>query len=148
MLADAGKAGRVDGEQRANAERAEAEAEHAAGQRQHHALGQQLPNDAAAAGADRRADRDLALAARGAHEQQVRDVGAGDQQHKADRAQQDEQRRPDVADDLVLQQLDAEPVVALEDVGVFPFVFVRREREPRLRLRSVTPSFSRPFAWK
>ena len=71
--------------------------EHAAGQREQDAFGQQLPDDAAASRADGRADRDLALAARRAHEQQVGDVRARDQQDEADGAEQDPERRPDVA---------------------------------------------------
>ena len=46
------------------------------------------PRDAA----DRGADRDLAPPPGRAHEQQVRDVGAGDQQHEADGADEHEQR--------------------------------------------------------
>ena len=59
-------------------------------EREQHAFGEQLADDAAAAGADGGADGDLARAAGGARQQQVGDVGAGDQQHAADRAQQDE----------------------------------------------------------
>ena len=58
-----------------------------------HALGQQLPDDAPAAGAERQADRHLAAPRRGLRQQQVRDVRARDQQHGAhDAAEQ--QRRP------------------------------------------------------
>ena len=57
-----------------------------------HALGEQLPDEPAAAGAERQADRDLAPARRGARQQQVGDVRARDQQHGADHAA--EQQRP------------------------------------------------------
>ena len=53
---------------------------------------------AAARRAEREADRDLLLPARRPREQQRGDVGAGDQQHEADRAEQHEQRGPHVAD--------------------------------------------------
>ena len=91
--------------------------EHAAHQRQHDALGQQLPHDPAAAGAHRRADRDLPLADGRAHQQQVRDIRARDQQDEGDRAQQHPQRRPHVADDDLLHRLDAEAALAAQRVG-------------------------------
>ena len=50
-------------------------------------------------GAERGADRDLLLPAGGARQQQVGDVGARDQQHERDRAQQHEHRAAHVADD-------------------------------------------------
>ena len=53
------------------------------------ALGQQLPHQARALRAERQADRDFAPALAGAREQQVGDVGAGDQQHDADDDHQD-----------------------------------------------------------
>ena len=80
------------------------EAEHAAGERQHDALGQQLADDAAAAGADRRADRDLAPPAGRAHQQQVRDVRARDQQHEADGAGEHRAASAHVADERFLKR--------------------------------------------
>ena len=66
---------------------AEAETERAADHRQHHAFGQQLADDAAARPAPSAARSAISrLRAGGAHQQQVRDVGAGDQQHEADGA--------------------------------------------------------------
>ena len=76
------------------------DAERRAHHREQHALGEELPDQAAAAGADRRADRDLALAHGRAREQQARDVGAGDHQQERRRAEQREQRRTEEADDL------------------------------------------------
>ena len=63
-----------------------------------------------AAGAERGADRDLALAHRGAHEQQVGDVRARDQDDDADRGEQRQQRRPDAADDLLVQPRRLRPI--------------------------------------
>ena len=57
-----------------------------------HALDQQLTDDAAAAGAERETDGDLFLPRRRARDQQARDVGARDQQHAADDAEQQPQR--------------------------------------------------------
>ena len=68
----------------------------ARGQRDQHALGEQLPHDAAAAGAERRADGDFPLTHRRAREQQVGDVGAGNQQHQADRAHHRDDDQPDL----------------------------------------------------
>ena len=50
--------------------------------RQDQALDQELPEQADASGADRQAQRDLALAIPPAREQQVRDVRAADHQHE------------------------------------------------------------------
>ncbi len=54
------------------------------------AFGQQLADDAQAARAQRGADGDFLFAGGGAREQQVGDVGAGDQQNQRDRAEQDQ----------------------------------------------------------
>ena len=48
------------------------------------ALEEELAGDAAAAGAEGGADRELLLPPLGAHEEEVRDVGAGDEQDEAD----------------------------------------------------------------
>ena len=67
-------------------------AEDGANRRQHHALDQQLADNARARRADREAHGDLTLARGGARQQQVREVGAGDQQHEPGRRQQHDQR--------------------------------------------------------
>ena len=71
------------------------EPERRAEQPDHDRLGEQLADDPQPAGAERRADRDLAMADRRAREQQVGDVRAGDQQHQRDGAHhhQDDQLR-------------------------------------------------------
>ena len=67
------------------------------------ALGEQLPDESHATGAERRAHREL-LAPRGASgEGQVRHVRAGDQHEHQHRAQHHQQRTPDVAHHLVTQ---------------------------------------------
>ena len=65
---------------------------------EHQALGQHLPDDAAAPGADGRANGELARARREPSEQEVGDIAAGNQQHEAYRGEQDEQPQPVVAD--------------------------------------------------
>ena len=59
--------------------------ERAADARQHEALREHLTHELPASGAERRAHRDLAAAAREPREDQVRHVGADDQQQEADR---------------------------------------------------------------
>ena len=56
-------------------------------------LGQHLPDDAPAAGAERGAHRQLRLAQRRADQQQVRDVRAGDEEQEDHRAHQRQNRR-------------------------------------------------------
>ena len=87
----------------------------------------------------------LALPDRAAREQQVRDVRAGDEQHEADRAEQQPERRDRVrVEEVVLERLDARAparVRARDDR--------RRSAWPRdtmsaLACASVTPGFRRP----
>ena len=70
------------------------------------ALRQQLPDQPASSGAERRAQRELAAPLRAAREQQVRHVHAGDREHQHHRAEDGEERRPDAAGQLVLQRRD------------------------------------------
>ena len=70
--------------------------------------------DPRAARAERLADRDLLPPRRGPREHQVRDVRAGDEQHEADRPEQDQQRLPNPrVDDAFLKAAhdDAPPGV-------------------------------------
>jgi hypothetical protein len=73
-------------------------------QRQDDAFGQQLPHDAPPAGAERRAQGDLAPARGAAGQQQVRDVAARDEQHHPDRGEQHEEPRLVVADEAVSER--------------------------------------------
>ena len=91
------------GEQR-HAPRRDQQANAGADARQHHALDNQLADEAPASGAHRGADGHLLLAAHGPRQQQVGHVGAGDEQHQRDRAQQQEQRRPHVLHHLILER--------------------------------------------
>ena len=63
---------------------ASADPERPAGDRQHQAFGEELAHDAPAPGAEGQPQGHLALARRGARQEQAGDVGAGDQQHDAD----------------------------------------------------------------
>ena len=68
----------------------------------------ELPDQPQPARAERRAQRHLVLPGGRAREQQVRDVGARDEQHERHRAEERQERRPRVLDDVVLQRHDAD----------------------------------------
>ena len=63
-----------------------------------------LPNQSESRRAERSADRNLARAGGGAGEEQVGDIGAGDEQDKADRAEQHEEHRPKAADRFLVHR--------------------------------------------
>ena len=75
------------------------------------ALGEKLTDDAGAAGAERLPDRDLLLARGQPSEKQRRHVGARDEQHEGDRAEQRVERR--------LEARDQARDVGLRQAGVF-----------------------------
>ena len=72
--------------------------------RQDQALDEELTHQAARAGAQREPDAHLALSAGRADQHQVRDVGAGNQQHESDGDEQDDQGRPHTTDQLLAQR--------------------------------------------
>ena len=78
------QADRVHVRDRARADHGEDQSDRRAARREHDALGQHLPNEAAAARAERRANGHLLLSSRGAREQQVRQVRADDEHDDAD----------------------------------------------------------------
>src|ERR1700691_4824937 len=97
---------RIHGAHDVQARARNSEARHTTKQSQQHALGQQLPRQPPPARPQRRADRHLFLAPCRAGEQQIRHVGASDQQHHRHRAQQHQQRLAHVAHHFVLQPHD------------------------------------------
>ena len=100
---NAARAQRLD---RTNGQIREQEPDGAAGQGQDDAFGEHLQDEPAAAGAESRADRDLFPADRRAHQQQVGDVRARDQDDHADGREEREQRRADPGDHVLLQADD------------------------------------------
>ena len=84
------------------------QAEQAAAQAQRHALGQELPHQAAPAGAERRAHGQRPPPGHPAREKQPRDVDAGDQQHQHRRRRQRQQRGPIPAHHLLEQRNHAD----------------------------------------
>ena len=70
----------------------------------HEALDEQLSGDMCRHGAERGAHGELRPPRIGPHEHEVRDVGARDQQHRADRAHEHPERAGDTADHVVLER--------------------------------------------
>ena len=70
-------------------------------QGEHEPFGQHLADQPPLPRAERRADRQLAIAAGGAHQQEVRDVGAGDEEDQEDEHLEEVERRAQVADQLI-----------------------------------------------
>jgi hypothetical protein len=64
-------------------------------------LSEHLPHQLHPPGADGRAHRELADCARGAHDEQVGHIRAGDEEDERDGAHQRENRRPDIADQIL-----------------------------------------------
>ena len=71
---------------------------------QHQSLGYKLTEEASAGRTEGSADGDLALAALRAHQQQTRNIDAGDQQQEAGAAEQHQDEGTDVADNHVGQR--------------------------------------------
>ena len=117
----------------------------AARKRQQHAFRQHLAQQPAALRAERGAQAQLALAHRAARQQQVGDVDAGDQQHEQHRAAEDEQRRADLLDGLLVNrhQRDRPAGVALRR---FLFELRAMLRISSCACSSETPSRSRAMA--
>ncbi len=109
-LGRARQARRVDADERLHAGACEHEAEQAADDREQDALGHELAQEPATAGAERGPDRELAMPVLGAGEEQVGQVGAGDQQDEADRRLQNPDRAARAADDLLLHRLHLQDV--------------------------------------
>ena len=72
------------------------ESERAAHQREQQILDEQQLAQPRDAGAERRAHDELVLATHAAHEREVRDVGAGDDEHERRGAHQQPEREPGV----------------------------------------------------
>jgi hypothetical protein len=126
-------AGKTPGEergQRVDAPRRQEEAERAAGERQHDALGEHLPHDAPARRAERRADGELPLAGGRSREHQVGHVGAGDEQDERHGREQDPQPGTRPAHQPIGERLDRNG-----DVGVRLWIRARERFALRGNLR-------------
>ncbi len=105
-------------------------AEHGARPGEHGALDQHLRDDAAAAAADRGPHRDLASTLGRPDQQQVRDVGARDQQHEPDGAEEGEQSGPRVAHDITVHPVHPD----LQVLGLVELVDLAQPRGDRVHL--------------
>src|SRR5271155_1395804 len=76
-------------------------------QREHHALGEKLPENAATARAEGCAQRDLSFTHRRARKYQIRYVGAGDEQYENNRGKKQRQRLTEGLRKLLLKHPDA-----------------------------------------
>jgi hypothetical protein len=98
--------GRREGEKAPHGDRGDQEPEHPAGESEERVLRNELPNDLPPRGAEGAADGDLAHARESAHEEQVRDIDAGDEEQKPGRGREDEDRRAGVAEDDVGERVN------------------------------------------
>ena len=101
------------GEQALHTDDRDGESEQSTHRRENKTFGEEQANQAAAARANGRAHRDLAPACRGAREEQVCDVEAGDEQQQRRRREQREQSRTEHAGDLIIQANDAHSPTAI-----------------------------------
>ena len=121
IRSDARDIARVHGQQRAHAQRRDRQAQNATDRGKQQAFGEQLADNAAAPGADGGSDGDLAGAAHGACQQQAGDVGAGDQEQAAYRAQQNVERCAHVAHQKLLHGLNREAHLGIRGAWVPAF---------------------------
>ena len=130
------QSGGIEREQERHTDRREDQPKHAAYHGQDQTLREELPDQPAAAGTERDADRELPAATLGSHEEKVGDIGTGDDQQEAHRAEQDEKCRPDGADEGVGQRLDAEaePHVGWICVGILRDEPANQRRQLTLRV--------------
>ncbi len=98
------------GEER-NGPRSQKQTGHASGRRQHQALDDQLADDAQPARAKSDADGDFLLTIDGAHEQQVCDIRAPDQEHERDGPRQQSKCRAHILYELILRPRHQRPAV-------------------------------------
>ena len=84
-------------------------------ERQHQAFGDQLPRNPCARRSERQARRELLQPRARAHEDEVRDVHAANQQNEERAAPQQIQGRPHVADHIVLQPRDDRVEAGVDD---------------------------------
>ena len=106
--------------------------EHPAEPGQKHAFREQLPNDPSAAGAERRAQRNLFSAHRRARQHEIGDICVRDQQQTSNRAKQNVERGPDVSHHFIAERLRSGAPFC---IGFRILFFQRRRDRPQLRVR-------------
>ena len=133
--------GAGDPRQRRHCQPGDADTEEAAGDRKRQDFADELTRQPSSRGAEHDPRRDVAPAIDAAGQQQVRHVGAGDQQHRADRAQQQEQRLTRRAQQLGDERPDDRAERLRHLRPVLPGQRLNRdvERGPRLFDRDARP---------
>ena len=91
----------------------EKDTQRASGNCEQEILREQLAHNARTAGSQGRPHADFLLTGRCPRERKIGDLGAGDQQHAPDRAQEQEQHAPDIVDYLVQKRHDVERQAAI-----------------------------------
>ncbi len=109
---------RVDPGQGAHGEGCETDAEDPSKEGHDKALGDETEDHASSRLTQSRPDGDLAAAGQGPPELQVDHVGAGGQQNEADRDEQNDERRTDVAGQLLVERGEAHPPSTIAPVGI------------------------------
>ena len=104
LVVDARKIAGADGQQEWYAPGSEDQPENSADSGKKNAFGEQLADQMAAAGANGGTDGDFALASGGAREQEIGDVGTGDEQNEAHSPHQNQQSESNIANQRVAQE--------------------------------------------
>ena len=114
---DAGqwKVGRQRGEQCAQSPGRGHRSEQTTGPCKNEALDRELLCQPPSSCAQREPHAHFAIASQHAHEQQVGDIGAGDQQNEQDRREQDSQQRPDPSDGVLVQGHHSRAISGIHD---------------------------------
>src|SRR5260370_42105805 len=113
-LTDARKTGRSDGREDAQCGIGEAQSDGAAEQSENDTLDQEVSSDTRTARSQGSTNSEFLTAAFDADEQQIGNIGAGDQKDHADGTHEDPEDAADVADDVALERTDVGA-----DVSVF-----------------------------
>ena len=106
--------------QHARAPDREQQSDNTAGEREHDALREQLAQYAHASRAEGSANRHLSLASRRSCQQEIGDIRTRDQQNETNRAEECQQRRPNVTDNAFSQGLDLHTSAGVR-VGILLF---------------------------
>ncbi len=93
-------------------------AQDSAQERQGQALDQELEGQAPSRGAHRDAHRDLLLARERSRQEQVRDVGAGDEEHERHRTREDQKGLTDIPDHLIEKRHDPKGEAAVRRIDL------------------------------
>lgn len=106
----AGQVGGLEPQQQCDSSRRECDSQQCPDRSQEPALDQHLTDQATAGAAQGRPDRELTVPSRSPHEQEVRDIGARDQEDEHDRSEESQENRTHMSRDISGEVLDSKPV--------------------------------------